>query len=74
MYVLYSLGVFMNVLLGKPPLPCIIYWVSIPVVETALNTFGITQDRFKSWFNLKECNCTKERNGSTTYLVGRKVT
>lgn len=30
------------------------------VVEATLNKFGITEDRFKSWFNLKECNC-KER-------------
>ena len=31
------------------------------VVENVLNTFGITQERFKSWFNLKECNCNKRK-------------
>ena len=31
------------------------------VVENVLNTFGITQERFKAWFNLKECNCTKRK-------------
>jgi hypothetical protein len=31
------------------------------VVENVLNTFGITQERFKTWFNLKECNCTKRK-------------
>ena len=30
------------------------------VVERTLQTFGITEERFKAWFNLKECNC-KER-------------
>lgn len=30
------------------------------VVESTLNKFGITEERFKYWFNLKECNC-KER-------------
>ena len=31
------------------------------VVENVLNTFGVTQERFKSWFNLKECNCNKRK-------------
>jgi arabinogalactan endo-1,4-beta-galactosidase len=31
------------------------------VVESTLKTFGITQERFKAWFNLKECNCTKRK-------------
>tara|TARA_B100000676_G_scaffold278805_1_gene301570 strand:+ start:1279 stop:1605 length:327 start_codon:yes stop_codon:yes gene_type:complete len=31
------------------------------VVESTLNTFGITQERFKAWFNLKECNCNKRK-------------
>jgi len=30
------------------------------VVESTLNKFGITEERFKAWFNLRECNC-KER-------------
>jgi len=30
------------------------------IVESTLQSFGITEERFKSWFNLKECNC-KER-------------
>lgn len=30
------------------------------VVENVLKKFGITEDRFKQWFNLKECGC-KER-------------
>ena len=28
------------------------------VVESVLTSMGITQERFKEWFNLKECNCT----------------
>lgn len=31
------------------------------VVESVLNSIGITQERFKYWFNLKECNCTKRK-------------
>ena len=30
------------------------------VVESTLTKFGVTEERFKYWFNLKECNC-KER-------------
>lgn len=31
------------------------------VVEEVLTSFGITQERFKEWFNLKECNCSKRK-------------
>ena len=31
------------------------------VVEAALQKFGITEERFKRWFNLKECNCSKRK-------------
>lgn len=31
------------------------------VVEDVLTKFGITQERFKQWFNLKECNCTERK-------------
>lgn len=31
------------------------------VVESVLTSMGITQERFKQWFNLKECNCTKRK-------------
>ncbi len=31
------------------------------VVESVLNKFGITQERYKQWFNLEECNCTKRK-------------
>jgi protein-disulfide isomerase-like protein with CxxC motif len=31
------------------------------VVEGVLTSMGITQERFKQWFNLKECNCTKRK-------------
>jgi hypothetical protein len=30
-------------------------------VESTLKTFGITEERFKEWFNLNECNCTKRK-------------
>ena len=31
------------------------------VVESALKKFGITEERFKQWFNLKECGCSKRK-------------
>ena len=31
------------------------------VVEASLQKFGITEERFKKWFNLKECNCTERK-------------
>lgn len=32
------------------------------VVESVLTKFGITQERFKAWFGLQECNCTERKN------------
>lgn len=31
------------------------------VVEEVLSKFGITEEKFKSWFNLKECGCSKRK-------------
>lgn len=31
------------------------------MVESVLKSVGITQERFKYWFNLKECNCSKRK-------------
>lgn len=31
------------------------------VVESALKKFGITEERFKEWFNLKECGCSRRK-------------
>lgn len=31
------------------------------VVEEVLTSMGITEERFKQWFGLKECNCTKRK-------------
>ena len=31
------------------------------VVESTLQSFGITEERFKRWFNLRECNCNKRK-------------
>lgn len=30
-------------------------------VESVLNNLGITQERYKEWFGLKECNCTERK-------------
>tara|TARA_B100001094_G_C17868949_1_gene641140 strand:+ start:192 stop:434 length:243 start_codon:yes stop_codon:yes gene_type:complete len=45
------------------------------VVEDVLTKFGVTQERFKKWFNLKECNCTKRKkwlNGLFSWKVDNK--
>lgn len=31
------------------------------VVEGVLKSVGITEERFKEWFSLKECNCSKRK-------------
>lgn len=31
------------------------------VVENVLNKFGITEERFKEWFNLQECGCSRRK-------------
>ncbi len=31
------------------------------IVEDALSKVGITQERFKNWFGLEECDCTKRK-------------
>lgn len=31
------------------------------VVEGALKSVGITEERFKEFFNLQECNCSKRK-------------
>jgi hypothetical protein len=45
------------------------------VVESVLTKFGITQDRFKAWFGLKECNCTERKkwlNNLFSWKVNKK--
>ena len=42
------------------------------VVEDVLKTFGITEERFKQWFGLKECGCSKRKkwlNGLFSWKV-----
>lgn len=31
------------------------------IVEATLTRLGITQERFKEWFGLRECNCTERK-------------
>ncbi len=42
------------------------------LVESALKKVGITEERFKSWFNLKECNCTKRKQWLNKIFPFRK--
>ena len=45
------------------------------VVEATFKKFGITEERFKKWFNLKECNCTARKkwlNGLFSWKANKK--
>ena len=42
------------------------------VVESTLQAFGITEERFKAWFNLKECNCNKRKKWLNNLFSWRK--
>lgn len=32
------------------------------IIEFILKLFGITQERFKKWFGLKDCGCDKRKS------------
>jgi hypothetical protein len=43
-------------------------------VEDVLKKFGITEERFKKWFNLRECGCSQRKkwlNGLFNWKVDR---
>ena len=42
------------------------------MVESTLKRLGITEERFKSWFNLRECNCSKRKKWLNNVLSLRK--
>ncbi len=45
------------------------------VVESTLQKFGVTEEKFKNWFGLQECNCTKRKkylNNLFNWKVNRK--
>lgn len=45
------------------------------IVENTLQKFGITEERFKQWFGLKECGCSKRKkwlNGLFSWKANSK--
>ncbi len=42
------------------------------LVESALTKFGITEEKFKSWLNLKECGCSKRKKYLNKLLSWKK--
>ena len=42
------------------------------VVEGVLQSFGVTEERFKQWFNLKECNCKERKKWLNNLLSWKK--
>jgi len=43
------------------------------VVEQVLNKFGITESRFKKWFNLQSCNCGKRKSWLNNFFSWQKI-
>jgi hypothetical protein len=39
------------------------------VVESTLTKFGITQERYKQWFGLQECNCTERKKWLKSFYI-----
>ena len=44
------------------------------LVEETLKKLGITEERFKQWFDLKECNCTERKKFLNNLFSWRKRT
>ena len=42
------------------------------VVESALSSVGITEEKFKEFFKLKECNCSKRKKWLNNLLSWHK--
>ena len=42
------------------------------IVESTLKNFGITEEKFKLWFHLKECNCSKRKKWLNNLFTWRK--
>ena len=42
------------------------------VVENILTSVGITEERFKSWLNLKKCNCDKRKKWLNNLLSWKR--
>lgn len=42
------------------------------LVENVLAKFGVTEEKFKSWFNLKECGCSKRKKYLNKLLSWKK--
>ena len=44
------------------------------LVEETLKKLGITEERFKQWFDLKECTCTERKKFLNNLFSWRKQT
>jgi hypothetical protein len=44
------------------------------LLEETLRKVGITEERFKQWFDLKECNCTERKKFLNNLFSWRKNT
>ena len=42
------------------------------LVENVLTKFGITEEKFKSWLNLKECGCSRRKKYLNKLLSWKK--
>jgi hypothetical protein len=42
------------------------------VLESTLNKFGVTEERFKAWFGLRECSCKERKKFLNNLFSWRK--
>jgi len=42
------------------------------LVEATLNKFGVTEERFKQWFSLRECGCKERKKFLNNLFSWRK--
>jgi hypothetical protein len=42
------------------------------IIDNTLSASGISKERFKEWFGLKECNCTKRKAWINSLFSWRK--
>lgn len=43
------------------------------VFESVLSKFGVTQEKYKKWFHLQECDCTKRKEWLNNFFSWKSV-
>jgi hypothetical protein len=43
------------------------------ILEQVLTKFGITEERFKKWFSLQNCNCGKRKSWLNNFFSWQRI-